>query len=64
LSVDPGFLWQELKDEVEGFDDFESPGGNVSNESEDETYLDDDSPALWDGDHGSLDGKQRDALVM
>lgn len=29
-----------------------------------ESYLDDSGPTLWDGDRGTLDGKQRDTLVM
>lgn len=32
--------------------------------SDEETYVDDGSTALWEGDRGSLDAKQRDALVM
>lgn len=31
--------------------------------SDDESYLDEDATALWEGDRGSLDAKQRDTLV-
>lgn len=32
--------------------------------SDEESYLDEDSTGLWEGDRGSLDAKQRDTLVL
>lgn len=45
---------EHANDDVEGFD----------HDDVEETYSDDDTVALWDGDKGTLDARQRDTLVV
>jgi hypothetical protein len=64
VNADSSFLPDDYSNEADDLDNANANDAQDSGESDEESYLDDDSPGLWDGDRGSLDGKQRDALVM